>query len=199
MAPCSDERLFYVTSANYPLIGHSSVVPGSAMVPFCPGREPFQSYARNVRRFTSDLGVSRAVRYWQTGTIPEGFKWLRASTKKAVDGESEGEGGEDYLKNPDEEDIIIESTPTRRRGMANAHASGGKSKNTTGKKTSTPPTTPSIKSRSKRVEKHPSGETITHNSNGSSTGAPPILRLPSYREPRKFHLLASLLPADLPR
>ena len=47
------------------------------MVPFHPDREPYLSYARNVKRFIGDLGVARAVRYWNEGIIPEGFKWLR--------------------------------------------------------------------------------------------------------------------------
>lgn len=52
------------------------------MIPFCPEKEPFVSYARNIRRFTSDLGVSRAVRYYMDGFVPEGFKWLRQSELK---------------------------------------------------------------------------------------------------------------------
>lgn len=46
-------------------------------MPFSPDKEPFLSYARNIRRFTGDLGVARAVRFWSSGEIPEGFKWLR--------------------------------------------------------------------------------------------------------------------------
>lgn len=56
---------------------YSSVVPSTAMVPFAPDKEPFLSYARNIRRFTGDLGISRALRFWSEQEIPEGFKWLR--------------------------------------------------------------------------------------------------------------------------
>lgn len=205
-------------------VNHSSVVPESAMVPFCPGREPFQSYTRHVRRFTSDLGVSRAVRYWQAGIIPEGFKWLRASAKKRMDVEEEeeeeegqekekGEEGkgkeerdgqserrEDHSRVTEEEEIVIETTPIRKRAItANGSFSGGKGKNTTCKKTSTSPTMPRTKPRSKRVEKPSSGGATTHSGNGGGTGAPSIICLPSYKEPRKFYLLASLLPVALPR
>ncbi|PJF16640.1 hypothetical protein PSACC_03553 [Paramicrosporidium saccamoebae] len=54
-----------------------SVVPRNAVVPFSPEREPYLSYARNIRRFVGDLGVARAGRFWTAGEIPEGFKWLR--------------------------------------------------------------------------------------------------------------------------
>lgn len=50
------------------------------MVPFCPEKEPFISYARNIRRFVGDLGVARAVQYYSQGIIPEGFRWLRRLT-----------------------------------------------------------------------------------------------------------------------
>lgn len=56
--------------------GSFSVIPSSAMVPFSPEKEPFLSYVRNIRRFTNDLGVMRAVRFWESAQVPEGFKWL---------------------------------------------------------------------------------------------------------------------------
>lgn len=52
------------------------MVPASAIIPFCPEKEPFVSYAKNIRRFTSDLGVSRALAFWNDGIVPSGFKWL---------------------------------------------------------------------------------------------------------------------------
>ena len=55
------------------------------MVPFCPEKEPFQSYARNIRRFAGDLGVTRAVQYYREGVIPDGFKWLRLIETGFVD------------------------------------------------------------------------------------------------------------------
>jgi len=61
------------------------MVPRTAMVPFHPDREPYLSYARNVKRFIGDFGVARAVRYWNEGIIPEGFKWLRLMETGYVD------------------------------------------------------------------------------------------------------------------
>lgn len=78
--PSPSERLVcYFEDGSY------SVVPRGAMVPFVPEGEPFRSYARNYRRFVSDEGVVRALRFWREGLVPEGFKWLRSDTIDEID------------------------------------------------------------------------------------------------------------------
>jgi hypothetical protein len=56
--------------------GSFSVVPKTALVPFCPDHEPYVSYAKKVKRFFNDAAIIKATAYWNSGEIPSTFKWL---------------------------------------------------------------------------------------------------------------------------
>lgn len=69
-AHCNADYLFDI------FIVCSSVVPKTALKPFCPDSEPYTVYAKTIRRFFSDAAIVRATAYWNTGEIPATFKWL---------------------------------------------------------------------------------------------------------------------------
>lgn len=161
------------------------------MVPFCPGREPFQSYARNVRRFAGDLGVSRAVRYWQTGAIPEGFKWLQGPGERTRRNEDTDAREDHHIETGDAEATTAEPMPVRRKGVIRNHVDGGKGKGSS-KRIPASPTTPSTKAKGKRTDTCPSDY-------ANDDGAGPTPPFPPYRGPKRFHLLAPVLAANLPR
>ena len=47
-------------------------------MPFCPGEEPYQSYVQSdfSKAFLADRAIILASKYWESGRVPDTFKWL---------------------------------------------------------------------------------------------------------------------------
>ena len=74
----------------------SSVVSKSSLVPFNPAKEPYKSYSQRLKQFLTDAGVRRATNFYNHGTLPRLFKWLKLAETgyldpNSMDSESERE------------------------------------------------------------------------------------------------------------
>lgn len=56
----------------------SSIIRESDVLPFCPAESPYQEYVHSsfAKAFLADRAVILASKYWESGAVPDSFKWL---------------------------------------------------------------------------------------------------------------------------